>query len=275
MGNVDKRTVKGFGEEWSKYDQSGVHEAELSALFDNYFSLFPWGDLPTSAVGFDFGCGSGRWARFSSERVGLLHCIDASDAALDVARRNLSDRPNCVFHSGSIEEVDLADGSMDFGYSLGVLHHVPDTEQALEVCIRKLKEGAPFLGYVYYALDNRPGWYRTLWRMSDAVRRGVSSLPRPLRQGLAVVVAALVYWPLARSARWIERRGGSPDLIPLSFYRDRSFYVLRNDALDRLGTHLEKRFTREQILDMCTQAGLDHVRIATDPPYWRFVGRRG
>jgi hypothetical protein len=49
---------------------------------------------------------------------------------------------------------------MDFGYSLGVLHHVADTEGALRAAVRTLKPGAPLLVYLYYAFDNRPRWSR-------------------------------------------------------------------------------------------------------------------
>ena len=47
----------------------------------------------------------------------------------------------------------LPDGALDFGYSLGVLHHIPDTQSALRACVRKLKAGAPFLLYLpHYAV---------------------------------------------------------------------------------------------------------------------------
>jgi 2-polyprenyl-3-methyl-5-hydroxy-6-metoxy-1,4-benzoquinol methylase len=59
---------------------------------------------------------------------------------------------------------------MDFGYSLGVLHHVPDTNQGIRDCVSMLKPGAPFLLYLYYALDNRSLAYRFLWKTSDILR---------------------------------------------------------------------------------------------------------
>ncbi|MCY7329778.1 MAG: class I SAM-dependent methyltransferase, partial [Saprospiraceae bacterium] len=74
-------------------------------------------------------------------------------------------------HVGYPISVSLPDGAMDFGYSLGVLHHIPDTRAALAACVRKLKPGAPFLLYLYYAFDNRPWWFKALWRLSDVVRR--------------------------------------------------------------------------------------------------------
>ena len=82
---------------------------------------------------------------------------------------------------------------MDFGYSLGVLHHVPDTANAIASCARLLKPGAPLLLYLYYALDNRPAWYRALWRASDAVRRLLSRAPHPVKLAASSAIALAVY----------------------------------------------------------------------------------
>jgi hypothetical protein len=51
---------------------------------------------------------------------------------------------------------------MDFGYSLGVLHHLPDPRAGLAACVTKLKPGAPMLVYIYYAFDNRPAAPRVM-----------------------------------------------------------------------------------------------------------------
>ena len=276
MTNIDPRTVAGFGDEWSTFDQAPLSEAELALIFAQYFAIFPWHALPANAVGFDLGCGSGRWARMVAPRVGHLHCIDPSPAALDVARRNLAGVENCSFHLASVDAIPLSDGSCDFGYALGVLHHVPDTAAGIRSCVARLKPGAPFLLYLYYAFDNRPRWFRALWRVSDAVRRVVSALPYRVQNGISAAIAAAVYWPLARFSRVVARFGRNVDAFPLSYYRDRSFYVMRTDARDRFGTSLEQRFTADQIRDMMTRAGLERIAFSPDPPYWCAVGfKRG
>lgn len=272
--NVDEQTVEGFGLEWARFDQRELSPIEFQQLFDSYFGIFDWAALPPGAVGFDAGCGSGRWAKGVAPRVGLLHCVDASPAALAVAERNLAGQVNCRFHCAAIAELPFPDASMDFGYSLGVLHHVPDTQAGLTACARKLKPGAPFLVYLYYAFDNRAAWYRRLWQASDVVRRGISRLPGPVRVGVADLMAAGVYWPLARAARLAERGGKDVSAFPLSFYRDRSFYTMRTDALDRFGTRLEQRFTREQIHSMLQKAGFQDIQFSESVPYWCAVGRR-
>ena len=270
--NVDEQVVASFGREWQKFDQSSLSEDELRRIFDDYFEIFPWDELPKNAVGLDLGCGTGRWARFVAPRVGEMHCIDPSDA-IEVAKKNLAELPNCRFHRAAVDTIPLPDASCDFGYSLGVLHHVPDTQAGIADCVRKLKPGAPFLLYLYYAFDNRPAWFRAIWKTSDVLRHVVSRSPAVVKDAVAGLVAAGVYWPLARTARFLEKRGRRVDTLPLSGYRDRSFYVMRNDALDRFGTRLEKRFTRAQIEQMMAAAGLERIRFS-ERVFWCAVGYR-
>lgn len=272
--NIDRETVKGFGEEWAAFDQSRLVGSEYQRLFDGYFGIFPFADLPSDAEGFDLGCGSGRWAVGVAPRVGRLHCIDPSERALAVARERLNSHANVDFHLASADSIPLTDASQDFGYSLGVLHHVPDTAGALADCIRKLRPGAPFLLYLYYKLDNRPAWFRGLWRATDAARRLIASLPFGARKGVTNVIAAMVYWPLARAAHLAEKAGLDVEAMPLSAYRYRSFYSMRTDSLDRFGTKLEQRFSRGEIETMMTRAGLTGIRFSEQPPYWVACGRK-
>ena len=272
--NYDSATVEGFGDEWVRFDQSPVAGSELREIFDQYFRLFPWEAIAADAAGMDVGCGSGRWAKLIAPRVGVLHCIDASDAALGVARRNLEGYANCRFVHASVDEIPLPDSSLDFGYSLGVLHHAPDTSAAIRSCSAKLKPGAPFLLYLYYALDNRSFLFRLCWKVSDLVRRAVSNAPHRVRYWISQIIVALVYWPLARMARLLERAGADVSGFPLSGYRNRSFYIMRNDALDRFGTVLEQRFTATEIKRMMAEAGLERIRVGDQFPYWCAIGYR-
>jgi len=270
--NIDPKTVKGFGDEWTRFDQRELGERERRELFERYFRIFPWQSLPRDSVGFDLGCGSGRWASLVAPRVGQLHCIDASEAAVGVARRNLRGLSNCQFHIASVDRLPLSFNSMDFGYSLGVLHHVPDTEAGLQACVDVLKPGAPFLLYLYYAFDNRPWWFRVLWQASDVVRQIVSRLPLWLRYAITQFIAALVYYPLARLSWLLERVGLNVEILPLASYRAQSFYVMRTDALDRLGTKLEHRFTAAQIREMMERTGLERITFSDSVPFWCAVG---
>lgn len=273
MRNVDRDTARGFGDEWSRFDQSELKPAQRAEMFDDYFGIFPWEKLPVGGgVGADIGCGSGRWSVLVAPRVALLHLVDVSAEALDVAHRNLSEHSNVMFHHASVGELPFPDGSLDFAFSLGVLHHVPDIRQALASMARKLRSGAPLLVYLYYAFDNRPIWYRLLWRLSEAGRFVISRLPYPLRYVLSQAIAFLIYLPLARVALLLEKLRLPHASWPLSYYRNKSLYTLRTDALDRFGTRLEQRFTRDEIKAILEHAGFSDVRFSERPPYWCAVG---
>lgn len=272
--NLDAVTVTSFGDEWARFDQSGLPDFEARARFDEYFAVFPWDRLPADATGFDMGCGTGRWAKLMAPRVGHLHCIDPS-SALEIARRALAGATNVSFHRASVDDAPLPPASQDFGYALGVLHHIPDTARAMRACVALLKPGAPFLVYLYYAFDNRSAAFKLAWRASDLLRRGICRLPAPLKHAVTAAIAVCVYWPLARLSRILEALGVNVQSIPLSYYRRHSFYTMRTDSRDRFGTPLERRFTRPQIAAMMQAAGLVDIRFSERAPYWCAAGIRG
>jgi ubiquinone/menaquinone biosynthesis C-methylase UbiE len=272
--NADSATVNSFGDEWTRFDQSALSAEERGRIFNAYFSVFPWSSLPPNAEGFDMGCGSGRWAKLVAPRVGRLNCIDASDEALSVARAALAGRENVSFIHANANAVPLAPASQDFGYSLGVLHHIPDTQAALNACVALLKPGAPMLVYLYYRFDNRPAWFRMLWRTSEVLRAGICRLPGPAKSAVTDLIALCVYLPLARIAKLAESLGLDARNFPLRAYKDFSFYTMRTDSRDRFGTPLEQRFTRAEIIHMFERAGCERVAFSNAEPYWCAVGCR-
>ena len=271
MQNIDNETVASFGDEWTRFDQSGMSNDEALKVFNEYFAIFQWDMLPPDAEGFDMGCGSGRWARWVAPKVGKLHCIDPSNA-ISIARANLFMHKNVSFYQASVDSQCLLPNSQDFGYSLGVLHHVPDTAFAIRSCVELLKPGAPLLLYLYYAFDNRPWWFRAIWRASDLLRQLIYRLPPAFKHLTTDAIALLIYMPLAAISRLTERLGFNVGSIPLSYYRKHSFYTMRTDARDRFGTPLEQRFTRHQIGEMMKLAGLVNVYFSDAAPYWCAIG---
>ena len=272
--NVDQKVIEDFGAEWARFDQAEMSESERERLFSEYFAIFPWQKLPSGAVGMDVGCGSGRWAKSVAPRVGRLILVDPAASALGVARRNLAEHANVSFHQADTGNLPIPDATLDFAYSLGVLHHIPDTARAMHAVVRKLKPGAPLLVYLYYALDARPSWYRALWRVSDVIRPLLAAAPRPIKNATCEAIAASVYWPLARGALLAERLGFNVANFPLQTYRNLSYYVMRTDALDRFGTRLEQRFTRRQIQSMMEGAGLTNIVFHERQPFWCALGYR-
>jgi hypothetical protein len=179
---------------------------------------------------------------------------------------------NIVFHKTSVDNSGLAEESQDFGYSIGVLHHIPNTDEGLNSCVKLLKKGAPLLLYIYYSFENRPFWYKLLWKSTDLMRKVIYRLPNKIKNFVTDTIAILVYFPIARLSKILEKSGINVREIPLSYYRNRSFYTLRTDSRDRFGTPLEKRFSRSQIEKMMINAGLIDIRFSEKEPYWCAVG---
>ena len=274
MKNIDSKTVNSFGDEWKRFNQEKLIGDELNNLFDAYFKIFPWRTLPKNAEGFDMGCGSGRWAKLVAPKIGKLNCIDPSSAALEIAKNRLANFSNIIFLNFGVSDVPLNPNSQDFGYSLGVLHHVPNTAAALSDCVKILKPGAPFLIYLYYRFDNRPKWYASIWLASDYIRRIISNLPPWTKSILTNIIATIVYFPLARLSLLAEKLGIDTKNWILSSYRRTSFYTMRTDSRDRFGTPLEKRFTRSEIMKMMQTAGLENIHFSNRSPFWCAVGTK-
>ena len=271
MENLHKPTVDSFGVEWTHFDQMKLSEEESYKIFQEYFSIFPWDKISSNSEGFDMGCGTGRWAKWVAPRVGLLNCLDPS-LALDIAKKLLHSHDNIRFYKSTVDYNELKPCSQDFGYSLGVLHHVPDTNKAIQSCVNLLKEGAPFLLYLYYSFENRPIWFRYLWILSNLGRKLICQLPAFMIFFVTDLIALTIYLPLAKLSKVCFKLGLIVHNIPLNYYRNHSFYTMRTDSRDRFGTPLEKRFTRNQIISMMQNAGLTNFTISENLPYWCVLG---
>jgi SAM-dependent methyltransferase len=166
----------------------------------------------------------------------------------------------------------ISDDSLDFAYSLGVIHHIPDSESAVKSVVKSLKPGAPFLIYLYYNLDNQKRIIYFIWKTSDILRKVVSRLPFKIKSILAETIAIIIYWPLARFSKLLSYFGLNSDKIPLNFYANLSFYTMRTDSLDRFSTRLERRFSKEEIQQLLETSGLKNISFSTESPFWCAVG---
>ena len=273
METADLRIVRRFDEEWSRF--AGVGSEEQNRLFDDYFDVVPPGLLAPGILTLDAGCGAGRWANEIQRHGNRVIAVDLG-FSIELAERNTRDTGRVACVQGDVRRVPIRNGAIAFTYSLGVLHHIADTEAALTELARVTQPNGTCLVYLYYALDDRSPLYRGLFRLVDALRRFSSRLPQPLLVGFSTLTAALVYWPFARAAAALERMGLSSiaRALPLSFYAHLSFETMRNDSLDRFGTQLEKRYTLARVEELMTRAGFAEARASRRMPKWRVAARK-
>lgn len=270
----DTDTVESFGGEWEKF--SVFDQDELEAVASQYFDILDFHELGNDSNVLDVGCGSARWERILAPKVGFIEAVEPS-RAVGVACRQTADLENVRVTQAGVEEVPFPDESFDLVMSLGVLHHIPATADALEKITKKAKLGGKVLIYLYYSFDNRGLLFKALHCASEVLRSVVSTLQDPLKLTACDIIAATVYLPLvslSRLLRWLSPQSEVYRTVPLSFYVDRSFYIMRNDALDRFGTPLEQRFSRIEIEAMMRRAGLSDIKFSSQEPYWHVVGTR-
>lgn len=99
----------------------------------------------------EIGCGLGtdgaQFARAGADYTG----VDLTDAAIELARRRfqLFNLPG-HFRTADAEALDFPDASFDLVYAHGVLHHTPDTRQAVREVHRVLRPGGRALVMLYH-----------------------------------------------------------------------------------------------------------------------------
>ena len=84
----------------------------------------------------------------------------------------------------------------------------------------------------------------------------------------------MIYYPLARFAFISEKLGIDVSNLPLYDYRNKTFYSMKTDALDRFGTRLEKRFSKDEIKTMLQEAGFRDIRFSKNIPFWVSISRK-
>lgn len=271
--NMDTQTVAAFGQEWEAFH--AFSEEEIQHIGKEYFDITDERHFNSSSLVLDVGCGSGRWSKYLADKVKFIEAIDPSEAVFSAVNQT-QDLSNVRITRAGVDRIPFDDNAFDFVFSLGVLHHIPDTLRAMQACVEKLRPGGYFLVYLYYALDNRGTLFRALFRTVNLLRKLISRLPYSAKRIICDLLAFFIYLPLALLSKTLKAwlKDDHYKRIPLSYYHDKSFYVMRNDALDRFGTPLEQRFTRKQIYDMMVACGMEEIVFSEHPPFWHALGKK-
>ena len=272
--NLDQGVIDSFGHEWATYDYGETETSEaLDAQFMAYCAPIDLTQFnPKTSLAGDFGAGSGRWSSRLSPHFSLVYALEPSDGASTVLKNKFSNDPKIVVLQETVGSNSIPLASLDLAMSLGVLHHIPDTGLAIKDVSRRIKPGGVFLCYLYYSLENKPAYYKMIFKAVDGVRRVISVLPQRLKQFVTSLIAGVIYWPLARLSKVLNKLGKNTSNVPLHHYADMPFVMLANDALDRFGTTLEQRFSKAEITEMLRVADFDisTLKFSDKEPFWTF-----
>jgi SAM-dependent methyltransferase len=222
------------------------------------------------------GCGTGRWSKYLANKVKFIEAIDPSKAVLSASHLT-RDLKNVRVTQAGVDSIPFADESFDFAMGVGVYHHIPNTQKAVQDTVKKLKIGGYLLIYLYYSLDNRGSGYKFIFKLSTFIRKIVSSMPNRLKKYTCDFIALFLYMPfviLARFLKVISPKGKFWQKIPLAYYHDKSWNIIKNDSLDRFGTPLEQRFSKKELVQILESCGIKDIVVSDGLPYWHAVGRK-
>jgi len=252
-----------FGAEWKAH---GRILPEHAQEFAQYFDLVDLASLNEARI-CDLGCGAGRWSYFLKDHCKEILLVDFSDA-IYVARENLRGSDHCLFFRGDLTHLPFADDCADWIVCLGVLHHLP--VPCLEAVVGMKRLSPKLLIFLYYALDNRPFYFRLLLSLVSAVRLGLAHIRSPLfRKVFSFLGTVLLYLPLVGLGH-VLRPFGLSRYVPLfEFYRDKSVKRIQQDVYDRFFTRIEQRVSRAQILGLKKE--FSDVIVSDHIPYWHFL----
>ena len=249
-----RRTQASFGYEWSHFNDWAV-SGETN--FRQYFGDFDF-DWVHGRTVLDAGCGMGRHARQMAPHAGHLVAMDFS-RAIDAAAKNIEDQPNVLCVQGDIMKPPVADAAFDFVYSLGVLHHLADTESAARTLLSKVKPGGRLRIYLYWRRRGLPG---TILRVVDWIRKVTTRMPFGLLRVFCWLLSSVLWTVVVLPYRALAAIGVSgQEQWPLGVYARYPFRVLYNDQFDRFSAPIEQRWTESEVRSLMARLGLRNVKV--------------
>jgi SAM-dependent methyltransferase len=248
-----------FGFQWTKHEKTQL-DGEMSKSSEEYFKA-RLGLDPEKLSGkliLDVGCGMGRYAEVASRYGARVIGIDLS-RAVEAAYANLKDRPNVQIIQASVFDLPFAEGTFDYIYSIGVLHHTPDCHKAFSCLPRLLRPGGKVSIWVYSHYD-KPFFF-----MSELYRHVTPKLPTKVLYALCHVSVPL---------HWIDQALLKVRLKPVAYalrfavpipsrHPDWHWRVL--DTFDWYGPQYQSKHTYEEVFKWFEAEGMVNIRVLGAP----------
>jgi SAM-dependent methyltransferase len=271
---IQQKVINSFGFEWSNYSfEDDKNNEFIENQFKSYFNLINLEKyIPNSSVVCDFGAGSGRWTSKLTKYFGKVYALEPSDGANRILLRKFKENSKVIVLKETIEINSIPAHSLDLAISLGVIHHTPNPIDSLKKIAQSLKPDGLFLCYLYYDLENKPKIYKLIFKITNLFRLIISNLPDVVKLYIAKTIALSIYLPMARFAKLVEVLNMNAKNIPLHHYSKMPFRIMANDALDRFGTRIEHRFSKDKIRILLKEAGfnIDTLTFSDLEPYYTF-----
>jgi len=262
---VAERTIADFGQQWTAYRDNSGYYGSLELLRDMFGPLLSPEDLAGRRV-LEIGSGTGRIAAMLLA-AGVAHVTAVEPSpAFDVLRENLQPHADRVTFLRLTGDAVPPGADVDFVFSIGVLHHIPDPDPVVRAAYAALRPGGR-LGIWLYGREGN-GFYLSLLTPLRAVTR---RLPHALLAALVRVIdlPLVAYVGLCRVLP-----------LPLGGYMREVVSRLdpakrRLTVYDQLNPAYAKYYTRDEATSLVTRAGFKDVNVYHRHGYsWSIVCSR-
>lgn len=132
--------VSSFGDEWNLFKNVKNTRPSMSKEEMNKYLDLNREDIENKHV-LEIGCGAGPYLDISAKEYKAKHIIGVDlSRAVDAAYENVGELNNVTIIQANLFHLPFKEESFDLIYSLGVLHHTPDTKEAFKAITRYVKK---------------------------------------------------------------------------------------------------------------------------------------
>ena len=269
-----EKTSLHYGDGWMKSDPAEQikpwHYNEMVKLFD-----FPKG---LTGIGFEGGCGHGK----DTIQLALANpdstiiAVDLSEGAyVTAARLRHHGIKNVRVIRCDLAKVPLKDKVIDWTYSFGVLHHMPDPEKGIGEISRISKPGSSILTYLYTDLREKP----ILWLLHAPIfiiRRFTLCLSIANLWRFCKMIAPFIFIALTLPARLLKYIGLGSIAESIPYHHIKQYNNLYGELYDRFGARFEYRYNPNRIRRLYESAGVKVVDFGQITIWrgWVTLGRK-
>jgi len=244
--------AESFGDEWHRFRTVQLDSANGTTESADGFALKTGlgpGDVRGRLV-LDAGVGAGRYAEVMAQWGAEVVGVDLT-RAVDAAAQNLGPWPTAHLVQADIFALPFRDETFDICYSIGVLHHTPDTAAAFGRVAGMVRKGGYLAVYVYHA----GGLARYI---SDTFRALTTRVPRPV-----VYYASMASVPLYFLHRAPLIGRASQVFLPTSPHPDWRWRWL--DTFDWYSPRYQWKHRYPEVLRWFREAGFSDLYVADEP----------